>query len=184
MIQYLPPGKRNSAKETFVLSLPDFDSQNIMIDERGNVTGIIDWDNVQTLPRFIGYSRFPGWITRDWDPLMYSYPMIKDRENSPEELKRYRARYRATMRELLRGRGDSIFVGKSHIFEAVAIAARNHICRLEIVNKIVERVFPIQEEYNGIDLIRDVADGKLKVKDKKKLALGFQALLSVPGYYM
>lgn len=45
------PRRSANEKETFVLSLPDFDSQNIMIDERGNLTGIIDWDNVQTVPR-------------------------------------------------------------------------------------------------------------------------------------
>jgi len=77
-------------EETFVLSLPDFDSQNTMIDERGNLTGIIDWDNVETVPRFLGYSSFPGWITRDWDPLIYYYPENKESENSPEELRRCR----------------------------------------------------------------------------------------------
>ena len=60
--------------ETFVLTTPDFDSQNIMIDARGNLTGIIDWDHVQTMPRCLGYCRCPEWITRDCDPVRCEYP--------------------------------------------------------------------------------------------------------------
>ena len=91
MVAHLPSPTKGS--ETFVLRPPDFDSQNIMIDERGKLTGIIDWDNVQTFPSFVGYSRYLGWITRDWDPLMHGWPK-SDEENSPAELTRYRKYYR------------------------------------------------------------------------------------------
>jgi aminoglycoside phosphotransferase (APT) family kinase protein len=110
MISCLPcPRKSLLAGEKFVLSLPDFNPQNILIDERGNLTGITDWENVQTVPRFLGYSSFPSWITRDWDPLMYHYPVDGVQENSPEELKQYRRRYNRRMKELLNGKGDSIY---------------------------------------------------------------------------
>lgn len=115
--------RTSSTRETFALSLPDFDSQNIMVDEHGHLTGLIDWDNAGTVPRFLGFSTYPGWITRDWDPIIYSYPENKERENSPEELKRYRRRYNDKMQEMLHGKGDTRFANKSHIFEAVAIAA-------------------------------------------------------------
>lgn len=136
----------SSKRETFVLSLPDFDSQNVIIDERGNLTGIIDWDNARTVPRFLGFSSFPGWITRDWDPIMYYYPVNKEKENSPEELERYRERYNGRMQEMLCGKGDSRFVNKSHIFEAVAIAAYDDVRRLEIVRKIVATVFHVDDD--------------------------------------
>ena len=183
MIPYLPPsGKRSSTKETFVISLPDFDSQNIMIDEQGNLTGIIDWDHVQTVPRFLGYASFPGWITRDWDPLMYVYYHLPDRENSPEELKRYRRRYKAKMHEMLRGGGDARYTGKSHIFENVGIAMMNDGPRSNIVEKILERVFPVTEDYRTFNLIDDAADGNLEPKVKRKLESAFQAFLSVSRY--
>jgi hypothetical protein len=44
------------------------------------------------------------------------------------------------MKELLNGNGDSI---KSHIFEAVAIAAADEVCRVEIV----KRVIPERDDY-------------------------------------
>ncbi|KAK9243771.1 hypothetical protein V1506DRAFT_523382 [Lipomyces tetrasporus] len=180
MISCLPLSTKgvSTNQESFVLSLPDFDSQNIIIDERGNITGIIDWDNVQAVPRFLGYFSFPGWITRDWDPIVYYYPANKERENSPEELKRYRRRYNSKMQEILHGNGDSRFVSKSHIFEAVAIAATDDVRRLEIVRKIVGRVFQADDD-DALELIRDAGSGKLKPKDKTKLRTGLQALLSV-----
>lgn len=168
-------------RESFVLSLPDFDSQNVMVDEEGNLTGMIDWDNAQTVPRFLGFSSFPGWITRDWDPIMYYYPANKERENSPEELKRYRQRYNSKMREMLHGKGDSRFVNKSHIFEAVAIAACDDVRRLEIVRKIVARVSRTEDD-DALEIIRDVGSGMLTLEEKDKLRKGFQALLSVPRH--
>lgn len=47
-----PPG--------FVVCLPDFDSQNVLVDDQGTITGLIDWDLAQTMPRFVGYARYPG----------------------------------------------------------------------------------------------------------------------------
>jgi hypothetical protein len=157
MVPYLPSPRKGS--ETFALRPPDFDSQNIMIDERGNLTGIIDWDNVQTFPSFIGYSRFPGWITRDWDPLMYGWPKL-DEENSPAELTRYRKHYNQEMKGALGRKGDWKLTKKSHIFEAVCIAAQTEMCRLEITRKFVQYAFRNVEDFNALDFIIDVGEGK------------------------
>ncbi|KAF5309253.1 hypothetical protein D9619_012694 [Psilocybe cf. subviscida] len=69
----------------FVLSMPDFDYQNIFVDNEGNVTGLIDWDGMMVGPRQGGYARYPSWITRDWDPIMYAYP-IHSKSGSTESL--------------------------------------------------------------------------------------------------
>jgi len=177
MIPCLPcPRKHFLAREKFVLSLPDFNPQNIMIDERGNLTGIIDWENVQTVPRFLGYSSFPSWITRDWDPLMYD--LKSDTENSPEELNKYRRWYNRRMKKLLNGNGDSVFTIKSHIFEAISIAAMEDHCRYEIVKNIVERVIPERDDYDSFDLIQDVGNGMLMPSDRRRLKKRFKALFS------
>lgn len=80
---------------------------------------------------------------------------------------------------MLHGRGNSRFVNKSHIFEAVAIAATDDVRRLEIVRKIVARVFLVDAD-DAPEVIRDVGSGTLKPKDKVKLKAGLQALLSIP----
>lgn len=138
-ISYLPTPR--NGRETFPLSIPDFDSQNIMIDEQGNVTGIVDWDGVQTEPEFFGPCRYPGWITRDWDPLMYGYPFIA-KEDSPQLLCRYRRRYHAQMQRLRRCNNMDLTL-KSHIFEAVVIAAASDTCRPEIAVKLVRHALRI-----------------------------------------
>ncbi|KAN0083177.1 hypothetical protein V8E54_002265 [Elaphomyces granulatus] len=177
MIPCLPcPRKSFLAREKFVLSLPDFNPQNILIDERGNLTGIIGWGNVQTVPRFLGYSSFPSWITRDWGPVMYNPK--SDKENSPEELDKYRRWYNRRMEELLNGNGDSVFTIKSHIFEAIAIAAMDDVCRLCIVMKIVEQVIPERDDYGAFGLIQDAGDGKLMPSDIRRLKKRFKALFS------
>ena len=161
--------------ETFVLSLPDFDSQNVMIDEEGNLTGLIDWDNAQTYPRFLGYCCYPGFITRDWDPIMYGYPQ-EENENSPEELTRYRKIYFDKMAQMLDGKGDTMFVAKSHIFENLSIASSSDMNRRDIIRKVLREVLPDQDPYA---LMSDLGEGKLDAKVMKKLEKGLKELLSV-----
>lgn len=51
IIDYLPLSSDSTeSPETFVLSPPDFDSQNFLIDDEGNLTEILDWDTVHTVP--------------------------------------------------------------------------------------------------------------------------------------
>ena len=59
--------------QTFSLRHPDFNYQNIFTNDASDITGLIDWDGVQTLPRALGFARYPSWITRDWDPVKYGY---------------------------------------------------------------------------------------------------------------
>ncbi|KAF1923703.1 uncharacterized protein M421DRAFT_74579 [Didymella exigua CBS 183.55] len=54
--------------ETFTLSHPDLDFQNILCDDEGNVTGIIDWEGCTTTPRCAGYSAVPDFLRRCWVP--------------------------------------------------------------------------------------------------------------------
>ena len=161
--------------ETFVLCLPDFDSQNVMIDEKGNLTGLIDWDNAQTLPRFLGYCRYPGFITRDWDPLMYGYP-DSERENSPEELMRYRKIYLDKMTQVLGGEGDAIFTAKSHIYENLDIATCNDMNRLDIMRRVVEEII---KDRKPLGVICDMTHNDLDPKVMESLEKGMKELLSV-----
>ncbi|KAF6782191.1 hypothetical protein CSOJ01_16020 [Colletotrichum sojae] len=59
--------QRNTEREHpgFVLCPPDFNYQNIMMDEEDDITGLIDWDLAHTVPRVVGYVSYPSWISRD-----------------------------------------------------------------------------------------------------------------------
>ncbi|KAK7420702.1 hypothetical protein QQZ08_010283 [Neonectria magnoliae] len=67
----------------FVLTHPDFDIQNVLVSDDGQVQGIIDWDGVAAVPRAIGNESYPSWLTRDWDPMMYHYE--GDEEDDDED---------------------------------------------------------------------------------------------------
>ncbi len=60
-----------SGVNSFVLTHRDFDIQNLIVSEDGELRGIIDWDGVAAVPRTLGNERYPEWLTRDWDPGMY-----------------------------------------------------------------------------------------------------------------
>jgi len=70
------------------------------------ITGLIDWDNAQTVPSICGFAWYPSWITRDWDPHMYGWPYMPETENSPEQLERYRQHYFDEMKTVLAAAGS------------------------------------------------------------------------------
>ncbi|KAJ0123844.1 uncharacterized protein J7T55_012314 [Diaporthe amygdali] len=182
MLPFLP----QSTESTYVLALPDFDSQNIMADDQGNITGLIDWDNVQTVPGFMGCLRYPGWITRDWDPLMYAWP--QDNENSPDELQKYRAYYLQEIKQALEPQGseDYRLTEKSHIYEAFWIAVANVGNRTSICQKFVDeakRMVDEEEMPDGLDqdalnVLFDIAEEELEDEDWESLRKGLEALMT------
>lgn len=70
--------------DPFVLVHPDFDIQNFIVSEEGELQGIIDWDGVTAEPRSLGNERYPEWFSRDWDPDMYGYKESMEHGVEPE----------------------------------------------------------------------------------------------------
>ncbi|RAR02800.1 serine threonine protein kinase protein [Stemphylium lycopersici] len=85
----------NQPAETFTICHPDLDLQNILTDEEGYVTGIIDWDGAFLAPRCMGASSVPKFLNRDWFPEefggLYSFPNLIWRTSH------YRSIYAAAM---------------------------------------------------------------------------------------
>jgi hypothetical protein len=54
--------------ETFAIRHNDLDMQNILVDDEGNVTGIIDWDGLMTVPECLGPTANPFFLRRDMLP--------------------------------------------------------------------------------------------------------------------
>ena len=128
----------------FVLGHPDFNFQNIFVDDGGNITGIIDWDGTYTYARSLGFAGYPSWITRDWDPVKYAYGDEDDQgEDSPEQLLSYRKEYARAFEDLrLSPRYYSIQDTQlSQIMEAVAIASGDEISRPWILVKLLQWAF-------------------------------------------
>jgi aminoglycoside phosphotransferase (APT) family kinase protein len=99
-----PPFASTEEKETFVIRHPDLDLQNILTDDEGNVTGIIDWDGAVTAPRCIGFSALPHFLVHDWLPDF----TLDEPPHLSWGLDRYRRIYADVMKEALTERRDAI----------------------------------------------------------------------------
>lgn len=108
-IEWLP---EYYVKAPFGLAHPDYDLQNVLVEEDGTVCGLIDWDGVAAVPRSIGCESYPKWLTHDWDPFFYDFDnefrgLDHERgpaEHSPEELNHYRTMYAKFMEKAVSGR--------------------------------------------------------------------------------
>ena len=187
MIQCIPrsvSGKSDDGSESFVLAYPDLQDYSVLISEEGTLTGLIDWQNVHTVPRCIGYSRYPSWITKEWNPLIYRcVPQNVRPENSPEELEYYRRRYNEKMKMLEIEPTD--FSTKSHLYEAVWIAALRPIFTDGIIKKIFLYLFPEDTQENQEhpmylqEIAMDLAEDRLEKCVKQRILEAFQNLFSV-----
>jgi hypothetical protein len=108
-----------SQKETFVLRHPDLDLQNILVDETGNITGIIDWEGCLAVPRCVGYSCLPEFLRRDWT----SSFSLKDSPHMTFRLNHYRRIYADAM--LATGCPDAKYTRKSAMYRAIVDAINN-----------------------------------------------------------
>ncbi|KAI9809390.1 MAG: hypothetical protein M1826_003925 [Phylliscum demangeonii] len=64
----------------FVLGHPDVNYQNVFVDDAGHITGFIDRNGLYTVPRALGFPRYPSWITRDWNRVRYGWGIPGSRE--------------------------------------------------------------------------------------------------------
>ena len=115
-------------EQAFALGHSDLNYQNIFVNDDGDVTAIIDWDGVCIETRASAFARYPSWITRDWDPVMYDYGDDEDgerKEDSPAQLLGYRQAYAASMAEmrLPEAKYSTDDTAFSTILEAIGIAA-------------------------------------------------------------
>ena len=158
LISWNPEPAVSGGAHPFVFAHPDFDIQNFIVDTDGRLKGIIDWDGVEAVPRSIGNDSLPGWLTRDWDPVMYVYePAMGDEEalrrgyqpdtlweDSEEALAEYRAVYAdliAKHTPRLRAASAARVSRRSLVSENLAIAASDPVCRSRILDKIVSEMW-------------------------------------------
>ncbi|KAF9692086.1 hypothetical protein EKO04_009949 [Ascochyta lentis] len=100
---------------TFALRHSDLDTQNILIDASGAVTGILDWDASLAMPRCVGHAAVPHFLDRDFHPnAIVNTPFLCWRAGY------YRSVYAAALVEA--GNPDARFTTKSHMYQAAFAA--------------------------------------------------------------
>jgi hypothetical protein len=136
------------------LAHPDFNLQNILVDDEGNVTGIIDWDDTWTRSRSTGYASFPMWLTQDWHPAGYAWnawsdPSLDDLrpfQSRPDDLRRWRKHYSAVFvnkwtEHLETGICDTREHTNSHIMQTIDHALLCKASCPAIVVKLLDHAF-------------------------------------------
>ncbi|KAH8734183.1 hypothetical protein BGZ61DRAFT_491590 [Ilyonectria robusta] len=192
LIDWLPkvPGPN-----PFVLAHPDFDIQNVLVSDDGQLQGIIDWDGVAAVPRSTGNECYPSWLTRDWDPMSYHYqePTEDDEEppinteDSPENLKKYRQVYRECFKKAQEQgeAGNDDITRQSLIADNLAIAAADVTCRAAILSTVVQKASAAMDldeddELSLLDLAEGLAEDELEESLLETLKCGFEKLLQMP----
>ena len=146
--QHLVPGGE------YFLGHPDFNYQNIIVSDEGDINGLIDWDGVTTGPRASTFASYPSWITPDWDPAMYHYGFnfetnksdsgASNGEDSPEDLLKYRQEYAAAFMDcqLPKHIYSADDTKLSHLLEVVVICVGDSFCRHSLVwHKLIPEAF-------------------------------------------
>jgi hypothetical protein len=138
-------------QSSFVLGHADLDLQNILVDDDGNVTGILDWDNCKAVPRSIGYASLPLFLRKDWLPHFTGtdFPYMS------WTLDDYRDFYADAM--LKTGCSDAQFTRKSDMYHAIAAALYEEGDVWDVVDKLFRKIRKLVN-VDPISLLRQLGD--------------------------
>lgn len=127
----------SATSDTFALRHSDVDLQNILIDDTGNVTGILDWDCSLAMPRCIAHASVPAFLELDWykDAVLNS-PFLCWRAGH------YRSIYAAALVDA--GNPDVKFTSKSHMYQAVFSALYEGGNKQDVIARLLKEVPGLQ----------------------------------------
>ena len=176
-------------KEFFSLSHNDLDLQNILCDDDGNVTGIVDWEAVKVRPHSMGWCSYPKWIREDLTagrPWQFS----SRRWHSPVQMAEWRAAYSKALDKAV-GRTKGLTMDEvdelpmnsssaSHLIHClydglIEVSSEpnqlRHFC--DIVASMLFPNTPINMLYKNLDRYMDIGDAfKLPETDGTQNYLG------------
>jgi aminoglycoside phosphotransferase (APT) family kinase protein len=123
--------------ETFTIQHADLDLQNILVDDEGRVTGIIDWDGAHAAPRCVGTAAAPFFLRKDWLP-----DYVNNLGTGPHmgwKTHSYREIYAAALLEA--GNSDAMYTINSAIYQAAFMAVRDTGgCMSDFMDKMLREI--------------------------------------------
>jgi serine/threonine protein kinase len=139
-------------RHSFVLAHNDLDLQNILVDNEGNVTGILDWDNCSIVPRSVGYASLPLFLRKDWLPGWD----LRTHPYTSWTLNEYQDTYINAMMET--GCPDARYTRKSGMYHAVRAALYEGGDILDALQKILAEI-PEFRRISHLQLLQLVGRG-------------------------
>ncbi|KAF2128151.1 hypothetical protein P153DRAFT_343352 [Dothidotthia symphoricarpi CBS 119687] len=135
-IVFAQPAFNPSEPETFTIHHNDLDLQNILVDEDGNITGIIDWDRAMAAPRCAGAAAVPLFLQKDWLPNYLNTLDIWP--HMAWNTHHYRELYAAALVEA--GNPDAKYTIKSAIYQAALMAIYEGGDVYDFVKKLLQEI--------------------------------------------
>ena len=162
----------------FVLFHPDFDSQNVLVDDDGTITGIINWENVYIGPLQGAAAAYPMWLSVDWDPSFHGWnenasPEDNKGYDSPAELASFRKAYLNAITRASRGELTHI-TRNSHVFTTLHTGITNEFAMGGILHHLSKFVFG--REILGDEVARAVKGGAWYAMSKAP-----ETIAEIPG---
>ncbi|KAF3032030.1 hypothetical protein E8E12_002473 [Didymella heteroderae] len=157
------PVFQSTASDTFSLRHSDLDLQNILIDDDGNVTGILDWDGSLAMPRCVAHAAVPHFLELDWygDAALHT-PFL------PWRAGHYRSIYAAA---LLDARNPDVqFTSKSHMYQAVFAALYEGGNKQDVMSRLLKEIPGLQIDDWEVKYL--LAKGCKMTEDMLKKELG------------
>lgn len=127
-----------------VLIHPDLTLNNVLADDYGNVTGILDWEGVRAVPAQVGWPTHPSFLREDFQ-LHYRWPDGEIHESlAPEDYDQYRGIYLTQMQEACGDHAGWRYTKKSHIWRKLfdVLASKNYPFAMSLVQNLLEIVLP------------------------------------------
>ncbi|KAJ9606860.1 hypothetical protein H2200_008870 [Cladophialophora chaetospira] len=157
------------SKDQYTACFPDFDWQNIMVNDNGEITAFIDWDDVEIKPISCGAGRYPNWLTRDWQPATYGPDFTEEKvdddgtvwhEDSPDQLSIYRQHYLKALTAFQEPGYDSRCTKLSHILATLSTGIYNELSSGLNINKLFRHAgIPFQlVDYGDSFIVDDTAE--------------------------
>ncbi|KAH7017219.1 hypothetical protein EDB80DRAFT_678048 [Ilyonectria destructans] len=130
----------------FVLRMPCLEMKNILVDEEGSITGLLNWECTTAWPAWMGPT-YPAWICQDVVADMSDY----ENDISHEKALEYRRYFRQQLGVRLNDPDDQQWCQASHIRRLIWLAAtdldsRPWIC-VSVLAKLLGTPLDTGEDY-------------------------------------
>ena len=141
---------------------PDLNSQNIMINHNGQITGFVDWERASTSLMSTGCARYPIWIMDDFDPYRYEYDLERVDEID-EVLVDFRKYYAESFARHAEAQGlkdhDPRITEVSHLLYAINIMVDRQKERPFVRDQLLDYAFGGDWRFSMEDYMKTLKNG-------------------------
>jgi hypothetical protein len=167
-----------SGPQTFTIHHNDLDLQNILVDDNGNVTGLIDFEGSWAAPRCVGAAAVPLFLRNDWFP-RYTHD-LRIGPHLAWNYHHYREVYAVALIEAGNDT-DSKYTLKSAIYQSALAAITEGGDANDLIEKLLRQIPNCLVHADDVKVAMGVGWDAAVAKLKVEFARVFEPQLPRPG---